>query len=281
MAAGRADESLPPSPMLAGIPARAERLPGPAPTRPAPILRSQAPPAEPVPHLLHLDSRRHAQELPSPGRSPPAFADAWLAGGPQYTAMHWDLHLDPLPHLADAVLHWPPRRAPGRSGNRRPRRRSPRPRRSRTSSSMSCSPRTMLLVGAPLYNYFAAVVAQDLDRPRAHPRQDRAVRRRCRPAPGRAVGPRGGRGPVAAPPIDPGSPTFDGWDHAVPVCARVLILGTALGMSVEVITTSLTLAETVPALAPQLDRARAELAAAPRGLPPPRLPPPRHHRVGL
>ncbi len=33
-------------------------------------------------------------------------------------------------------------------------------------------------------------------------------------------------------------------------------------MSVEVITTSLTLAETVPALAPQLDRARAELATA-------------------
>jgi FMN-dependent NADH-azoreductase len=58
---------------------------------------------------------------------------------------------------------------------------------------------------------------------------------------------------------DPGSPT-DGWDHAVPVLE--LILGAALGMSVEVITTSLTLAETVPALAPQLDRARAELAAA-------------------
>jgi FMN-dependent NADH-azoreductase len=33
-------------------------------------------------------------------------------------------------------------------------------------------------------------------------------------------------------------------------------------MTVEVITTSLTLAETVPALAPQLDRSRAELAAA-------------------
>ena len=41
-----------------------------------------------------------------------------------------------------------------------------------------------------------------------------------------------------------------------------IILGTALGMKVEVITTSLTLAETVPALAPQLDRSRAELTAA-------------------
>jgi FMN-dependent NADH-azoreductase len=58
---------------------------------------------------------------------------------------------------------------------------------------------------------------------------------------------------------DTGSPT-DGWDHAIPVLE--LILGTAMGMAVEVITTSLTLAETVPALAPQLDRSRAELAAA-------------------
>ncbi len=58
---------------------------------------------------------------------------------------------------------------------------------------------------------------------------------------------------------DPGSPT-EGWDHAVPVLQ--LILGQALGMPVEVITTSLTLAETIPALAPQLDRSRAELAAA-------------------
>ena len=58
---------------------------------------------------------------------------------------------------------------------------------------------------------------------------------------------------------DAGSPT-EGWDHALPVLQ--LILGTALGMDVEVITTSLTLAETVPALAAQLDRSRAELAAA-------------------
>jgi FMN-dependent NADH-azoreductase len=58
---------------------------------------------------------------------------------------------------------------------------------------------------------------------------------------------------------DPGTPT-EGWDHAVPVLD--LILGTALGMTVTVITTSLTLAETVPALAGQLERSRAELASA-------------------
>jgi FMN-dependent NADH-azoreductase len=58
---------------------------------------------------------------------------------------------------------------------------------------------------------------------------------------------------------DEGTPTA-GWDHGVPVLE--LILGTALGMTVTVIATSLTLAETVPALAGQKERSRAELARA-------------------
>jgi FMN-dependent NADH-azoreductase len=58
---------------------------------------------------------------------------------------------------------------------------------------------------------------------------------------------------------DAGSPT-ERWDHAVPMLR--IVLGTALGMDVSVITTSLTLAETEPALADQLDRSRDELAAA-------------------
>ena len=41
-----------------------------------------------------------------------------------------------------------------------------------------------------------------------------------------------------------------------------LVLGSALGMSVSVITMRLTLAETVPDLADQLERSRNELAAA-------------------
>jgi FMN-dependent NADH-azoreductase len=58
---------------------------------------------------------------------------------------------------------------------------------------------------------------------------------------------------------DSGSPT-DGWDHEIP--ALRLILGTALGMDVTVIETNLTLAETVPALAAQIDRSRSELVQA-------------------
>ena len=56
--------------------------------------------------------------------------------------------------------------------------------------------------------------------------------------------PRPGRHRAAA--YDEGTPTA-GWDHAVPVLE--LILGTALGMAVTVIATSLTLAETAKRVA--------------------------------
>jgi FMN-dependent NADH-azoreductase len=54
----------------------------------------------------------------------------------------------------------------------------------------------------------------------------------------------------------------EGWDHGIPVLK--LVLGTSLGLEVSVITTSLTLAEDVPALADQVDRSRAELVKANR-----------------
>jgi len=40
------------------------------------------------------------------------FADMWRAQGKQYTVTYRDLHSQPVPHLADAVLHWPPRLRP-------------------------------------------------------------------------------------------------------------------------------------------------------------------------
>ncbi|MCW2522948.1 MAG: FMN-dependent NADH-azoreductase, partial [Frankiales bacterium] len=60
---------------------------------------------------------------------------------------------------------------------------------------------------------------------------------------------------------DTGTAT-EGWDHGVPVLQ--LILGTSLGMDLTLISTSLTLAEDVPALADQIDRSRAELVKANR-----------------
>ena len=44
----------------------------------------------------------------------PAFADAWRDLGADHTVTRRDLHVDPLPHLSDSSLHWPPRlRQPG------------------------------------------------------------------------------------------------------------------------------------------------------------------------
>ena len=64
-----------------------------------------------VPHLLQLDSAAALKNSRS-REITATFADAWRDRGPQYTVTYRDLHADPLPHLADAVLHWPPRLRP-------------------------------------------------------------------------------------------------------------------------------------------------------------------------
>jgi FMN-dependent NADH-azoreductase len=183
------------------------------------------------------------------------FADTWRGRGPEYSVTYRDLHREPLPHLADAVLHWPPRLRP--------------------EGAASVDPGTLalaealqdeligellgadvLLVGAPLYNYSVPSSLKTwIDHVHVPGRTAPFVGAPEQPMAGRPAVVVSSRGAS----YDAGSPT-DGWDHAVPMLD--LILGTALGMSVEVITTSLTLAETLPALAPQLDRSRAELAAA-------------------
>ncbi|MCS5736140.1 FMN-dependent NADH-azoreductase [Herbiconiux daphne] len=199
-------------------------------------------------NLLHLDSSADLTQSRSRaiGHS---FSEAWLAAAPGNTVTHRDLHRDPLPHLADAALHWPPRLRP--EGSRPPA----------DAEALQASliaellAADVLLVGAPLYNYslpsslkawidnihVPAVTAPfDVD---------------TQPLAGRPAVIVTSRGAS----YDPGSPT-DGWDHEVP--ALRLILGTALGMSVTVIATNLTLAETVPALADQIDRSRSELVQA-------------------
>ncbi len=207
-----------------------------------------------MPHLLHLDSAATVKNSRS-REITAAFADAWRAGGPQYTVTHRDLHRSPLPHLADAVLHWPPRLRPEGAASADP---------AALAAAEALQDELVgelltadvLLVGAPLYNYSVPSSLKTwIDHVHIPGRTAPFVDAPTQPLAGRPAVVVSSRGAS----YDPGSPT-DGWDHAVPVLE--LILGTALGMSVEVITTSLTLAETVPALAPQLDRARAELAAA-------------------
>jgi FMN-dependent NADH-azoreductase len=201
-----------------------------------------------MPHLLHLDSSADAERSRSRAITA-TFASAWREHGAGYSVSYRDLHRDPLPHLADAALHWPPRLRPDGAA---PPAAAEALQRELIDELTSAD---VLLIGAPLYNYSLPsslkawidhIHVPGVTAPFDVPTQPLAGR------PAVIVNSQGAS-------YDAHSPT-EGWDHAVPVLE--LILGTALGMSVEVITTSLTLAETVPALAPQLDRARAELAAA-------------------
>ena len=201
-----------------------------------------------MPHLLHLDSSADAERSRSRAITA-TFAAAWRGHGAGHSVGYRDLHRDPLPHLADAALHWPPRlRPPG----------SAAPAAAEELQRQLIDELTsadVLLIGAPLYNYSLPsslkawidhIHVPGVTAPFDVPTQPLAG------LPAVIVSAQGAS-------YDAHTPT-EGWDHAVPVLE--LILGTALGMTLTVITTSLTLAETVPALADQRDRSRAELARA-------------------
>jgi FMN-dependent NADH-azoreductase len=208
-----------------------------------------------VPHLLHLDSAAALKNSRS-REITATFADTWRGLGPQYTVTHRDLHRDPLPHLADAVLHWPPPLRPEGAA-------------AISAEALAAAEALQdeligellaadaLLVGAPLYNYSVpSSLKAWLDHVHVPGRTSPFIDLPAQPLAGRPAVVVSSRGAS----YDPGSPT-EGWDHAVPVL-ELILGGAALGMAVEVITTSLTLAETVPALAPELGRSRAELTAA-------------------
>ena len=201
-----------------------------------------------MPHLLHLDSSADGERSRSRAITA-TFAAAWRDLGAGYTVTHRDLHRDPLPHLADAALHWPPRLR--REGAAPPA--AAEALQEELIAELTSA--DVLLVGAPLYNYSVPsslkawidhIHVPGVTAPFDVPTQPLAGR------PAVVVNSQGAA-------YDAGTPT-EGWDHAIPVLE--LILGTALGMTLTVITTSLTLAETVPALAGQLGRSRAELARA-------------------
>jgi FMN-dependent NADH-azoreductase len=212
-----------------------------------------------MPHLLHLDSSAALDNSRS-RQITETFAAAWCDRGPEYTVTYRDLHASPLPHLANAALHWPQRLRPA-GGEGAGGAAGAGPAAFEAAESLQDQligellAADVLLVGAPMYNYSVpSALKAWIDH--IH-------------VPGRTAPFDGNTQPLAGRPAvivssrgasyDMGSPT-EGWDHATPVLQ--LILGTALGMNVEVITTSLTLAETVPALADQQDRSRAELSAA-------------------
>jgi FMN-dependent NADH-azoreductase len=201
-----------------------------------------------MPTLLQLDSSADLEHSRSRAITA-AFADAWRAIDDDHTVVVRDLHRDQLPHLASADLHWPERLRP--EGTDVPA----------DAEALQAELIDELLgadvvvIGAPLYNYSMPSTLKawidNIHVPGFTAPFDLPVQ----PLAGRPVVIVSSRGAS----YDAGSPS-EGWDHAIP--PLTLILGGALGMTVSVITTSLTLAETVPALADQLDRSRIEFAAA-------------------
>jgi FMN-dependent NADH-azoreductase len=201
-----------------------------------------------MPQLLHLDSSADAEGSRSRAITR-TFADTWQACGPTHTVTYRDLHRDPVPHLADASLHWAARLRPADA--------SPPPAAEALQQALldELLAADVVVVGAPMYNYSLPsslkawidhIHIPGVTAPFDGDTQPMAGR------PAVVVASRGGS-------YDTDSPTA-GWDHGVPVLE--LILGTALGMNVELIATDLTLAASVPALAGEVERSRRELAEA-------------------
>ncbi|GAA0275515.1 FMN-dependent NADH-azoreductase [Cryptosporangium japonicum] len=202
-----------------------------------------------MPHLLHLDSS--ADLTGSRSRAiTAAFAKAWTDRGDDHTVTYRDLHTAPLPRLSTPALHWAPRlRAEGET--------APAEDEALQQTILDeLLAADVLLVGAPMYNYslpstlktwvdhiHVPGVTTTLD---ATPSQPMAGRQAV------VVTSAGGS-------YVEGSPT-QGWDHLTPVLR--IILGDALGMTVTVVATELTLAPRIPELAAQVPHSEALFAAA-------------------
>ncbi|TFC80343.1 FMN-dependent NADH-azoreductase [Cryobacterium sp. TMS1-20-1] len=203
-----------------------------------------------MPILLQLDSS--ADLVTSRSRAITAtFADTWRSLGADHTVVHRDLHREPLPHLTDAVLHFPPRLRPADAN---PSAEQEALQQVLISELVAAD---VLLIGVPLYNYsmpstlkawidyihLPAVTA---------PFDDPASQQPLAGRPAVLVSTRGGV-------YDAGTSTeFD--DHALP--ALSLILADALGMTVETIVATRTLSERFGAPADEVAKQHHELAAA-------------------
>jgi FMN-dependent NADH-azoreductase len=203
-----------------------------------------------MPNLLHLDS---SADLPN-SRSRAitrAFADQWRSHGDDFGVTYRDLHQDPIPHLPDAALHWPARL---RQSGATPPADAEALQAELIAELLAAD---VVLIGSPMYNYsLPSTLKAWIDYVHI-PGVTAPFGDSGRPLAGRPaviVTSRGGA-------YDEGTPS-EGWDHAVPVLE--LILGKAFGMSTSVIVASLTLAESNPSLAGELERSRAEFEQARR-----------------
>jgi FMN-dependent NADH-azoreductase len=200
-----------------------------------------------VPHLLQLDSS--ADVTGSRTRAlTRSLADAWTARGAEWTVTHRDLHRDPLPHLADADLHWAPRL---RGPEADPPAAAARLQDELIAELMAAD---VLVVGAPMYNYSVpSALKAWLDHVHV-PGLTSAFDGPTRPLAERPAVVAASHGMA----YDEGLPTA-GQDHGVPVLE--LVLGTSMGMTVTPLVARYAVAGRIPQLRAQAEQGEAEFAA--------------------
>lgn len=198
-----------------------------------------------MPTLLHLDSSADLKTSRS-RRLSQAVVDAWLTADPSGAVVRRDLHRNPVPHLADASLHWAPA---DRMAGSNPPAEAEALQRELLDELLAAD---IVVIGAPLYNFS---IPSSLKAWIDHIHVPGVTSADTGALVGRPVVITTSRG-IA---YDIGSPT-EGWDHEVP--ALRTLFGGALGMDVHVITTSLTLADRDPGLSTQVARSEQELAEA-------------------
>lgn len=201
-----------------------------------------------MPTLLHLRSSADTRTSTSRALGD-AFVEAWKERGDDRTVIVRDLHRDPIPHLADASLHWPARLRPADADS------FPEAEALQRELLDELIAADALLVEAPMYNYSLPsslkawidhIHVPGITAPFDEPTQPLVGR------PAVILSSRGGS-------YAPGEPTAE-WDHTIPPLR--IVLADSLGMRVDTVVAELTLARAGLALTERLDESRAQLDAA-------------------
>jgi len=199
-----------------------------------------------MPTLLRLDSSASGERSRSRAITS-AFAEAWTALGPDHLVVSRDLHADPPPHLPSSALHWPAGVMPGE-----------RP------ATWEAGQRALIgellaadvvLVAVPMYNYaMPSTLKAWIDHVHV-PAVTAGLPVGRLPLGGRPAVLVSSRGAAYGPGDNPPE-----WDHGT--AAIEVVLGDSMGMTVHRITTHLTLAAELDALADRRAESERSLAEA-------------------
>ncbi|HEY9314040.1 FMN-dependent NADH-azoreductase [Williamsia sp.] len=201
-----------------------------------------------MPNLLHIDSSANPKTSASRELTR-LFATTWLEAGDDRAVSYRDLHADPVPHISDAGLHYAPRLRVDAE--------NPDPAAEALQAELIAEVATAdaVVIGAPMYNWsIPSSLKAWIDHihvlgttaPYDTPDQPFAG------IPVVVVSSRG---------LTYGAGSKDeGLDHTIPPLVHVL--GTALGMKVDVVTSDLTLVGRIAALDPLTEQSTASASDA-------------------